>query len=737
MNIACPNCQSAVSTGLDQPSQSITCPSCGSSFTLFDPTKTRPYREKELESIGRFDIIELLGSGHFGDVWLAHDRTLERRVAIKLPRKEELDRQDVELFLREAQAAAQLQHPNIVRVHEVGKVRDGLYIVSEYIVGVNLSDFLAEHRLPADRVARLCATLAEALEHAHENGVVHRDLKPGNVLLDAAGQPHLTDFGLAKRDSGEISITADGRILGTPAYMSPEQARGDAHSADRRSDVYSLGVMLYEMLTGQRPFQGKSKLMLIQQVLIEDPAPPRRLKRDVPRDLETICLKAIEKDPSRRYQTAREMARDLERFLNGHPILARPAGRLERGWRWLRRNPLPTAIAVLITALAGALGVIALRGDRGGSSTGQGGNGVLPGSPGDPGAVATPAPRKVRVATNPPGARIALAPVSKVTGEYDEAAVARPEGLTPVEIDLAPGRYLIVAEIEGLGFVEAYRTVPASGEERVMAPYPHRQWTMEDRLVVFPPIEIVHEADALRGLVHVPAGDFDMGTTDPGADHIHLRHVDAFWVEPYEVTVKDWRDTMSSLPAPLREANLPDGAPIRHISYDAALEYAEKRGRRLPLEAEYEYIATNQGTTWGPWGDDMTRIVDWSIGNVGEPTYDATPGDNPIHGLYSGVAEWTDSVRLAYPGAEKSLLHPDTPAELKIDLIQPALREVFLRGHVARGGPYSMMSGTPNTKEWLFGPRMRSGVDNDTRLPGLGLRCYRGATPRIAATPAP
>lgn len=313
-----------------------------------------------LSRFGDYELLEEIGRGGMGVVYRARQRSLDRVVAIKMltfgpGASQEL----IERFRAEAVAAGSLHHPNIVAIHEVGR-HEGLdFYVMDYVEGQSLARLVGNQPLPARRAAGYLRTIAEAVHYAHERGILHRDLKPSNILIDSQDQPHVVDFGLARRLQGLSELTVTGQVLGSPHYLPPEQASGQRAHISRRTDIYALGATLYHLLTGRPPFQAESLTQTLDLVLHAEPVAPHLLNPGIPRDLETICLKCLEKEPLRRYATARELGEELVRFEAGEPIRARPLSATAKTWRWCQRNPaLASAItAVALSLLVGVMGV--------------------------------------------------------------------------------------------------------------------------------------------------------------------------------------------------------------------------------------------------------------------------------------------------------------------------------------------------------------------------------------------
>ena len=308
-------------------------------------------------TIPGFELNELLGRGGSGVAWRARDTRLDRTVAIKFLLNNEKDAKaeaNSERLSREAAAAANLLHPSIVQVHQIGEAGGVPFLVMEYVEGGSLAEELRAGPMPAEKSVELVTSIADAVQHSHEKGIIHRDIKPGNILLSLQGVPQVCDFGLARKLDADYSLHQTGDVVGTPAYMPPEQARGEG--ADERSDVYSIGAVLYELLCGRSPFQAAHPWEILYQVTTIDPLPLRQLNSAIPIDLETICQKCLEKNSDRRYQTAADLAADLKRYTEGKPIHARPVSALGKFSKWCLRNKvvagLSAASLLLLSTLA-------------------------------------------------------------------------------------------------------------------------------------------------------------------------------------------------------------------------------------------------------------------------------------------------------------------------------------------------------------------------------------------------
>jgi eukaryotic-like serine/threonine-protein kinase len=347
----CPRCLMQHAIGSDD--QSTESPE----QPMADSSKDPPAGAK-IQYFGDYELLEELGRGGMGIVYKARQSSLNRMVALKMIRSGELaSENEVKRFRVEAEAAANLDHPNIVTVYEVGEHAKRQYLTMRLVEGQNLAEHVVAlvSPLAGTSAAALMAKVARAIHHAHQRRILHRDLKPSNILIDAAGEPHVADFGLAKQVDVPGDVTLTGVLLGTPSYMSPEQATGQIHTLTTATDVYGLGALLYFTMTGRPPFRGGNALETLQMVKEREPDSPTSINPKVDRDLETICLKCLEKDPNRRYNSADAVAGDLERTLKHEPILARKTSRSERVWRWSRRNPI-------LALLSGGLAVTAVLG---------------------------------------------------------------------------------------------------------------------------------------------------------------------------------------------------------------------------------------------------------------------------------------------------------------------------------------------------------------------------------------
>src|SRR5438477_2043961 len=336
-----------------------------SSMPATTPDDVAPGKEKTVRAaellgeLGDYELLDEVGRGGQGVVFRARQKSLNRTVALKvISLGQWASKAHLKRFRLEAEAAARLEHPGIVPIHEVGERDGSCYFSMKFVEGGQLDEVVRRAPMSIRQAAELIAKVARTVHYAHQHGILHRDIKPGNILLDGKGEPHLTDFGLARLVETESTMTRTLDVLGTPSYMAPEQAMGNNAAVSSVTDVYGLGAVLYQLLTGQPPFAGGATYETIKLLLDTEPKQPRLLNPKIDRDLSTICLKCLEKDPKRRYSSALALAEDLERWLKHEPIQARHTGVFARGGKWVRRNPSISIMAAMLLALAAPLAVI-------------------------------------------------------------------------------------------------------------------------------------------------------------------------------------------------------------------------------------------------------------------------------------------------------------------------------------------------------------------------------------------
>ena len=328
--------------------------------TISDSTFHSVYADTTMPSsqqFGRYQVSKVLGQGGMGKVYQVYDPKLKRNAALKTILQNQKE-DAFKRFMRESAAMARLSHPNIVKIYDIGEENNIHYFTMELIHGKNLSTWIKEENMTVRRAVEIVRKIASAIDYAHQQGILHRDLKPSNILMGEKGEPYVMDFGLAKESKSKTELSKSGAVIGTLVYMPPEQAKGEKRNIDERSDVYSLGAVLYEILTGRQPFQASTPHAIIVKVIYDEPIAPSQISTKIPKEVENICLKAMAKNKVHRYQSASELAKDLERFLIGEPVLASPPGWGYQIVKWLEKNRL-FAGALVIFLVAGVIGGIA------------------------------------------------------------------------------------------------------------------------------------------------------------------------------------------------------------------------------------------------------------------------------------------------------------------------------------------------------------------------------------------
>ena len=655
--------------------------------------------------LGEFEIVRELGRGGMGVVYLARQKNLERDVAVKvLVENLTTTEREIERFHREARAAARLSHPGIVRVYTDGRAGKTHWIAMEFVDGHDLRREIKLQRdgaklagegslLPspgseghAAAVAKLCAEVADALHHAHCAKLVHRDVNPANLLLTREGRVLVSDFGLV-RDESMGTLTRTGEVAGTPHYMSPEQARVRQVKVDHRTDVYSLGVVLYELLSLRRPFEGGTSNEIISQIREREPKALRSVAPLVPRDLELICATAMAKDPAQRYPDAAALAADLRRFLRHEAIVAGPPSWTERGRRWVRshRRLVAGVAFVLGGSIIGSAGTAAWARDRGMARV----------------SVRSPSGVALRGSV----LAVPLDPISSVPGPARSLGRI---GLRSARLE--PGWWRLVVEIEGNGILEFERQLQP-GQDIELVP------------------ELVSLALVHEGMVRIDGGTLALRDNDAPLSSINGRDIPvaAFWLDACEVSNGEYRLYLEATGAiPPRHWNqvLPgvhDELPVINVGWLEARSFAEWRGKRLPTFSEWTWAARgpeNRLYAWGSTPGEPERGNAWNpretLSNeldlelyfkYAKPVRSMPDGCTPsgVYHMFGNVAEWVGS-----PFAER------TPSGF-----EPRASQRYVAGSEWDGGKRNFTLA-------LFG---WEGIETSYANTRIGFRCARTAVP--------
>lgn len=659
-----------------------------------------------------FEVLGKIGCGGMGVVYRARQLSLNRDVALKVMAPAyAADSKRLRRFHNEAAIAARLTNSRVLPVFDVLEAGGAPVLVMPFVDGWDLARILADRRAvkrgePVSRrhpsssftertyldfILPVLDQIVAAVASVHEAGVLHRDIKPSNVLIDRCGDVRLTDFGLA-RLIGRTLLTEDNQRMGTPGFMSPEQWVGGVDN-DQRTDVFGLGATLYSLLTLELPYKE-------QQISRHSPPPSRPSKRNglLSGEIDAVIIKALEPDRRNRYRTAGELQEDWRRARSGLLPSARCPGPFERLFRWVRRHSWLVARAAVVVVML-SLGALAMM------RTGRTSTGSLP-------------PRRVNLISNPPGAGFVLVPLDDTSGELIPDRAIRPADhlAAPSPVLVPPGDYLVVAVWRDGRFHEVYRHVPHPGErpgwDRA------QRWIERSGVIELYPVD-APPPDVLAGMTYFETNRGIAGKSV--AEHPGRVASDGgpvpYYLDPHEITVQEYLRVAPGLRDEFKREEPGANDAVRYVTFDEALNYIEKLGKRLPDEAEYEFAATGGGSNPFPSDDPAPYLGrrTWPFGPVGEPGYDRTATEPPVFGLYSNVAEWTSS--WFTPG-------PDLP---RVSLSgEPA------RMRVIRGGPPSVILGKPLASQFGRGPRFRVGQSRSNAwLPGVGFRGARSVRPRF------
>ena len=668
--------------------------------------KVHDQRPHPFMYFGRYELHERLGKGSFGVVWKAWDNVLGRWVAVKLARVRDspVVRQ---MFRHEAQALAKLDNPYVVRVYDFGIHENLAFIVFEFVDGEDLSEYLKRKRLSNDEIVQIMLALATGLEHIHASKVVHRDLKPKNILIRSDGNLRIADFGLARQIGHSSTISQSEQILGTVPFMSPEQLTGQELTP--RSDIYALGIICYQMLVNCLPYEGPQEVV-IQKIINGDCRPLHAYQRKIPAALEDICLKAMHRDPTQRYASATELRNDLEYYLGGEtailkslletpPPVQKKTEKSPEAW-------LLVGVAVAFISLV-IFGGIYLSGDGNAEAT------VAAAA-----ATALNEEVPVEIQTEPAGAKLAVYPIDPSTGQVNPTEASPILQVTPVQVDLRPGDYLVVAYLADGRFHEVYRRVPDARATIPEAQWAHIRWRKVGDRIVLPKIRIPDASIADNMVLVRGTQNLTLLPQNP-AERVRHVQIPDFYIAPYELTQRQAQEFFLNPKDKANEPgfNQPDH-PFSNLSFDRALHYAELSGKWLLTDLEWQYAATNGNRTQFPWGDEIPNQADPTtsgLGVVGEPPFDRTRHDSPIHGLCSGVAEWVDSQPvIQFPGQDNR----DIPNLLVNHFgVKGGSREVI-------HGDFRVTAKMRNPRQQVYYPRTEYDI-------GLGVRFARSAKPRL------